>query len=321
MPVRIAQKKVDYCERLLAAIQTYSKVVLIHCDNVGSNQMHKVRRALRGKSDIIMGKNTMIRRCLREYLESNEHEGITQLLEFMEGNVGMIFTDVDPKKVRDVLDEFAEPAPARVGAIAPIDVVVPAGPTGCDPGQTSYFQSMQIATKIQKGQIEIINDVHLLRPGDKVGASEASLLQTMNIRPFVYKLKIVQIMDGSSCFGPEILDLDQDTLIAKFMNAAKAVAAISIMTGCPSAASVPHSIANAFRTLVNITVGLDNYSFEACEPYKAYLKDPSAFAAAAGPATGGGGGAAAPAAVEEEEEEEEVDLGAGDMFGGGDADY
>lgn len=31
-------------------------------------------------------------------------------------------------------------APARVGLVAPIDVVVPPGNTGLDPSQTSFFQ-------------------------------------------------------------------------------------------------------------------------------------------------------------------------------------
>jgi len=60
------------------------------------------------------------------------------------------------------------PAPARVGAISPVNVIVPAGPTGCDPGQTSFFQVLQIATKITKGQIEITTPVELLKLGDKV---------------------------------------------------------------------------------------------------------------------------------------------------------
>lgn len=31
-------------------------------------------------------------------------------------------------------------APARVGLVAPVDVVVPPGNTGLDPSQTSFFQ-------------------------------------------------------------------------------------------------------------------------------------------------------------------------------------
>lgn len=60
------------------------------------------------------------------------------------------------------------PAPARAGSLAPVNVIVPAGPTGCDPGQTSFFQVLQIATKITKGQIEITTPVQILKAGDKV---------------------------------------------------------------------------------------------------------------------------------------------------------
>jgi hypothetical protein len=58
----------------------------------------------------------------------------------MAGNVGFVFTNSDLPKVRDMILANRVPAPARVGATAPVDVIVPAGPTGCDPGQTSFFQ-------------------------------------------------------------------------------------------------------------------------------------------------------------------------------------
>lgn len=43
------------------------------------------------------------------------------------------------------------------------------------------------------GTIEIINDVHILKPGDKVGASEATLLNMLNISPFSYGLVVKQV--------------------------------------------------------------------------------------------------------------------------------
>ena len=76
------------------------------------------------------------------------------------GNIGFIFTNGDLGHVREVIEKYRVPAPARVGAIAPSDVFVPPGPTGADPGQTSFFQVLQIPTKIAKGQIEITNEVH-----------------------------------------------------------------------------------------------------------------------------------------------------------------
>merc|ERR1712157_37516 len=208
-------------------------------------------------------------------------------------------------------------APARVGAISPISVVVPKGPTGCDPGQTSFFQTLQIATKITKGQIEMTNDTHLIQAGDKVTASQAALLQKLNIQPFTYGLVLKSVYDNGSVF-----DVTDDVLAAKFANALSLLASVSLVIGYPTQASIPHSIANAFKAILSVTLGCDNYSFDKADVYREYLADPSKFASvSAGPA---GGEAAAEVEEEVEGEEEEMDLGGGmDMFGGeeGDGDY
>ena len=209
-----------------------------------------------------------------------------------------------------------------VGAISPVDVAVPAGPTGCDPGQTSFFQVLQIPTKIVKGQIEITNLVNLIKKGDKVGSSEAALLQKLNIRPFSYGLVIDNVFDNGSIFSVNVLDIDQAYLLEKFSFALSRVAAISLQIGYPTQASLPHSIGNAFKALVAVTVNLDNYSFPKADPFKAFLADPSAFISAAAPSGGGGDGNSSAAAVSNAPpppKEEEVDAldGGMDMFGGG----
>ena len=66
---------------------------------------------------------------------------------------------------------------ARAGAISPIDVTVPAQTTALGPEKTSFFQALSIPTKITRGMIEITSNVPLLHVGDKVGSSEATLLQ------------------------------------------------------------------------------------------------------------------------------------------------
>merc|ERR1739844_711423 len=98
------------------------------------------------------------------------------------------------------------------------------------------------------------------------------------------------------------------------------IAQLSLALGYPTQASVPHSIANAFKAILSITLGCDNYSFPTADIYREYLADPSKFAAAGG---GGGGGDAAEeeAAEEEEPEEEEAPVGGGIFGDDGDGDY
>lgn len=153
------ERKEEYFERLQSLLGEYNKAFVVEVDNVGSNQLQRTRIELRGKAEIIMGKNTMMRKCIKDYVEKNPGTPVECLIETCRGNVGFVFTNGDLGEIREVLESNVRPAPARVGAVAPVKVVVPKGPTGCDPGQTAFFQTLQIATKITRGQIEMVNDV------------------------------------------------------------------------------------------------------------------------------------------------------------------
>lgn len=311
------EKKAEYFKKMSAMLNTYTKVFVVCVNNVGSQQLNVTRKQMRGTAEILMGKNTLMRKVLKEFMEANPDHFYSSLEVKMAGNVGFVFTNSDLPKVRDMILANRVPAPARVGAIAPVAVVVPAGPTGCDPGQTSFFQVLQIPTKIVKGQIEITNPVNLIKVGDKVGSSEAALLSKLNIKPFSYGLAIDCVFDQGSMFSVDVLDIDEQQIIEKFSNALSRVAAISLQIGYPTQASLPHSIGNAFKTLVAITVGLNNYSFPRADPFKAFLADPSAFIVAAAPSSGSSDSAAPVAAAAAAPVEEEVDPLAGgmDMFG------
>ena len=102
-----------------------------------------------------MGKNTMIRKCIREYCERKGDDTWMALAEKMIGNVGVIFTTGEMGDVKEKIKEFVVPAPAKAGAVAQVDVVVPAGPTGMEPSQTNFFQTLNIATKINKGDRDL----------------------------------------------------------------------------------------------------------------------------------------------------------------------
>jgi len=312
-----AERKTEYFEKMKELLQTYTKAFIVEVDNVGSSQLQNTRKALRGSAELLMGKNTMMRKIIRDYVKENPGTPVAQLENQCRGNVGFVFTNGDLGEIRTVLEANVRPAPARVGAIAPVQVIVPKGPTGCDPGQTAFFQTLEIATKITKGQIEMTNDTNLITKGEKVTASQAALLQKLDIEPFSYGLILKMVYDNGSLFDAKVLDITDDVLSAKFAQALGTLAALSLALGFPTQASVPHSIANAFKAVVAVTIGLEKYSFEQADVYKEYLKDPSKFAGAGGGGGGGGAAADAPeeAPPEKEEEVEDAMEGGMSMFG------
>jgi large subunit ribosomal protein LP0 len=293
-------------------LDEYPKCFIVGADNVGSRQMQQIRIALRGSAVVLMGKNTMMRKAIRGHIENNA--ALDKILPHIKGNVGFVFTKGDLNEIREKLIENKVRAPARNGAIAPCEVIIPAQNTGLGPEKTNFFQALSIPTKISKGTIEIINDVPILKVGDKVGASEATLLNMLNISPFSYGLLIQQVYDSGSIFSPDILDIKPEDLRAKFQQGVANLAAVSLAIGYPTIASAPHSIANGFKNLLALAAVTD-VDFKQAETIKEYIKDPSKFAAAAATAAPAAS-AAAPAAKKEEakkeeSEEEDDDMGFG----------
>lgn len=249
-------KKEEYFNKLSELFTDYSTSFIVNVDNVGSNQMHQIRHSLRGEAVVLMGKNTMVRRALRVLREDRPE--LERLLPAVKGNVGFVFTkSSDLKKIRDAITSNRVQAPAKAGAIAPVDVFVPGGNTGMGPEKTSFFQALGIATKISRGTIEILNDVHLIKVGSKVGASEAALLNMLNISPFTYGMSITQVYDNGTMFAPEILDVEESTLVEYVIKGITSIAAVSLQIHYPTVAAVPHVLINGYKNLIAVSLVSD----------------------------------------------------------------
>eukprot|EP00455_Lapot_gusevi_P021484 TRINITY_DN2253_c0_g1_i1.p2 TRINITY_DN2253_c0_g1~~TRINITY_DN2253_c0_g1_i1.p2 ORF type:complete len:314 (+),score=151.20 TRINITY_DN2253_c0_g1_i1:113-1054(+) len=301
-------RKSEYFQKLTDLLNENKTCIIVNADNVGSNQLQKVRLLLRKdpKAFMLMGKNTMARNCIRKV--ASENPKVEKILPFVRGNIGFVFTNDDAKAVRDACLSVKVPAAAKAGSIAPCDVMVPAGPTGLDPGQTAFFQSMNIATKIVKGSVEIVSDVNLIKKGDKVGTSEVSLLSKLNIKPFSFGLQIVKIYEDGATYDSNVLDLTESDLFSKFFNGVSKVAAISLKIGYPTLASLPHSFARGFLNLVALAVSTE-YNFERANQFKEFLANPDAFVVAAPAAASSGSAKAAEPEPVKEKSASEVDMG------------
>jgi large subunit ribosomal protein LP0 len=308
------QKKAEYFERLISLLTEYPKILIVSCDNIGSAHMQKIRRALRGKAVLLMGKNTMIRRAIRQNLHRNAEWA--NLLPLIFGNVGLVFTKNDLRQVRDSVQSLRVPAAAKAGIFAPKDVHIPKGMTTLEPTKTSFLQALNIASKINKGQIEILNDIHLIKKGERVGSSEATLLQMLDVRPFEYGLIVVNVYDNGQVIDVAVLDMSDEDVIRRFGKGVSNVAALSLGLHYPTLAAFPHVVLNGFKNLASIALATD-YEFTQVKKLKEFIKNPKAFAAAApAPAAAAPKAAAAAPKVEEKPKEPSEEAPAAfDLFG------
>lgn len=279
-------------------------MLIVGVDNVRSKQMQEIRLGLRGRAEIIMGKNTMMRRCIKNMAESRPD--LQDLLPHIVGNIGFVFTEADLKDIKVELTENKVQASAKAGVIAPTAVVLDKGPTGCGPEKTTFFQALNLPTTIVKGSIELQSSIEIIAEGSVVGLSEARLLNMLNISPFFYGIVVRQIVSDGSIFPPAVLDISDDLLIGKFLAAACNVAAVCFEVGYVCKASVGHSIVNGFKNVLAVGMGID-YTFDHLERIEAAIANaPAAPAASADAAP-----AAAAAAPEPESESDDGDMDMG----------
>jgi len=307
--------KAGYFDKLKGLLEKYKSIFIVTVDNVSSQQMHEIRISLRGEGVVLMGKNTMVRRALRGFIADGSLPDTERLLPYVKGNVGFVFTNADLKEIRDKILVNRVSAPARPGAVAPGDVWIPAGNTGMEPGKTSFFQALGVPTKIARGTIEITADLKIVAAGTKVGPSEATLLNMLNISPFTYGMGISQIYDEGQTFESSVLDIEESQLLKAFSTAITTIATISLAAGYPTLPSVIHSVVNSYKKVLAIALETD-YSWEGLEDIKDRIANPDKYAGSAPAAASGGDAPAAKKeeAVVEEEEESDEDLGL-DLFG------
>ncbi|KAB0368765.1 hypothetical protein FD755_019799 [Muntiacus reevesi] len=254
--------KSNYLLKIIQLLDDYPKCFIVGADNVGSKQMQQIHMSLRWKAVVLMG-----------HLENNP--ALEKLLPHIPGNVSFMFSKEDLTEIGDMLLAKKVPAAARAGAIAPCKVTVPAQNTGLGPEKTSFFQALGIATMISRGTIEMLSDVQLIKTGDKVGASEATLLSMLSISP------------SSSGWSS-----------SRCLTGVRNVASVCLQIGYPTVAS----------WVLALSVETD-YTFPLAEKVQAFLADPSATVAAS-PTAAPAAATAAPAKVEAKEKSDE-DMGFG----------
>ncbi|KAL6552870.1 hypothetical protein OROHE_008234 [Orobanche hederae] len=225
----IPQRKKEYVTKMISLLDQHQHqtIIVVCVDHVGSNQLHSIRKMLRSLS----------------------------LLGILSGNMGLIFTKGELLDiVRKELTKTKFAVPARVGLVAREDVLVPPGNTGLDPSQSSFFQALNISTRINRGTVEILSEIVLVKKGQQIGNSQAVLLSKLGIRPFYSSVDIVSIYQNGCVFGPEILDITADDLLEKFSAGISNIASVSLSISYPTLAAAHHMFINGLKNVIAVAL-------------------------------------------------------------------
>jgi large subunit ribosomal protein L10 len=204
---KIQPKKIEALEKLKQAIKTHNVVAAAELAGVRSSQIQEMRKTLRGKAQMLVTKNTIVKKAGQE-LEP-EKKSINKFADSLSGPFALLFTNTNPFELILFLNRNKVKVPAKGGDIATGDIIVPAGNTALPPGPIiSEFGEVKIPTKIESGSIWVARDTIVARRGDTISSKLASVLTRLGMKPMEAGLSIIAAYDKGTVFDKGLLELD-----------------------------------------------------------------------------------------------------------------
>ena len=258
--------KVHVYNKTQEFFKKYKNIVIADVKDISTDKIQKIRHEIisLGETETLCGKTTVIQKAIHDMKDAAEgdlpkHLPEKALEDFVEAMPGIhllvIFTNKDIAEISNITAKYIIEKQAKPGQISPVEIIIPAGPTGMDSSQIDYFQALKIPTKVMRNQLEITTATKILTVGQKITLSEINLMKKFNIKPYKHQMKIKKLLLNGKLYGEEILKVTNDYMKTKLEQGIKNVLGFSLAAHIPTQASAPHMISNAFRNICALSLG------------------------------------------------------------------
>jgi large subunit ribosomal protein L10 len=232
-------------------LKEYSVVAVADLQKVRSSQIQEIRKKLRGKAELIVAKNTILRKAA----EKAEKENVDKFAEEVTGSKVLIFTRMNPFELILFLNKNKVRVPAKGGDVASSEIMIPAGNTGLQPGPViSEFNEAKVPTRIEGGSIFVAKDTVVAEKGEVVSTKTASLLSKLGMKPMEAGLSLSYAYDNGMVLGPNELAFDLDRMKTDFSSAARLALGVAVEANIMLPETAPIIISKAYRQAVAVSV-------------------------------------------------------------------
>ncbi len=238
----VPQWKIEKVDAISKLALKHPVIALGSLSKIRGSQIQSLRRSLRGKVTFLVAKNNLVARALSQVEEKKPK--IKELAEKIEGSNVILFTEMNPFKLVALLDKSKTKLTAKVGDIAPADVVVSAGNTGLPPGPViTDFTEAGIRTRIEAGSVWVISDTVVAKKGEPISLRLASILSKLGIKPIESGLALYVAYDHGLVIPGESLRIDVEDTERDLLKAETNALNLALSVWYPTAQSITGMLA------------------------------------------------------------------------------
>jgi large subunit ribosomal protein L10 len=166
-----------------------------------------------------------------------------------------LFTNGNPFKIAMELDANKVKVFAKTGDIALSDIIMSAGNTGLSPGPLiGKFGVLGVRTRIESGNIWVVQDTTVCKKGEAISEDLADLLQRMGIRASEMGLSIKAVYEKGDVLIGEDLLLDLNMYKAQLEQAVGGAYKVAIEAAYVTKETLPSIIAKAVQHARSVAV-------------------------------------------------------------------
>lgn len=252
----VASWKKDAVSELSTKIAKSKVVGVIDVHGVPAPAFQTMRTNLRGKAEIVMLKNTLLKLAIAE--ASKNKKGLEKLVEAVDGQCAIVTSDLNPFRLFKQLDSTKTKMPAKGGEIAPDDIEIKAGDTPFKPGPVvGELQKAGLPAAIEQGKVIIKKDKVLVKKGDKIPRDAALVLSKLEIFPLTVGLDLSAAYEDGMIYHKDVLAVDDAQVMGQMKLAASGAFNLSIFIGFPTAETIRPMLAIAHMRSLNLAVNAE----------------------------------------------------------------
>jgi large subunit ribosomal protein L10 len=243
---------------------------IVNLADIPAPQLQAMRRSLGDSAILKMSRKNFIKIALE-----NSNKNVEGLADYLEGQPAMVFTEMNPFKLFKILEDSKTEAPAKAGAIAPADIVVPAGDTSFPPGPIlGELQQAGIPAKIDKGSIVVQEDATVVEEGEPVPKNVADILTKLEIYPMEVGMDLLAVCEGDTIYTADVLKIDEEETLQTIVSAYQNAINLSVNAGIANSKSMPLLIQKASRDAMNLAINANILTSETTDKIlsKAYAQ-------------------------------------------------
>jgi large subunit ribosomal protein L10 len=245
----LKRDKPEELKKVKELIQKYKIIGILNMHKLPTKQAQQIKKSLEGKAVFRMSKKNILIGALQEAGKPN----LAQLAEKIKHEPALILTNENPFKIFSMIKKSRMPASAKIGDIAPKDIIIPKGPTTLSPGPAiTTLQKVGLKTSVQGGKIAVLMDKVACKADETITADMVSVFSLLKIEPMEIGIDIVAAYEDGIVYDKEVLDVEQ--YVKEIMDCVHKAVNMSVNIGYPTKLTIELMLQKAFNEAKSLCV-------------------------------------------------------------------